>query len=498
MNSKRHKSSSQKRRKRKKKKTDEDEGFEEIVHFSPGFFRNGFVFEQVENSFFAQGETDSLVNNYIVTTKDFQPKTYQPVKKCPWPLAEKPLNYGSLSDLWNEVRQFIYEHLFLPEEALYDVLTAWVLATWTAEIWSSIPYIFFYGPAATGKTRGLEVLQRISYRGMLASNISPAALFRSCDLWHPTLFLDETEMYSLESKREVIGLLNSGYRKGESVIRARVTEGGTELEIFDVFGFKALAGTRHLAQTLTSRCILIRMLKARRKVELLIDEKKAKELRGKLLEYRFNTLTAGELSELCELFSGRAPPLKIDDGRLIELFTPLLAVANDGHETILKYAQKTYEIRQFEEKATEEAEMVEILTKCDLKDNRSIVLTKDLAERFNLNRSDKDKYSTRSIGWIMSRLGFVKMHTKIGNGWKMEEDRLRYLQQIYGIEPPSLEKVQEVQQVHQPEERPFFKACVLCGKPIWTDDWVSDQFTNWKPAHPECYEEQKQMLKKRG
>jgi len=504
------------KRKRKTKKKAEDEEFEPL-NFSPGFFQNGFVFEQVENKLYAQGETEDLVNQYIITTKDFQPKTYQPIQKCPWPLTVKPINYGSLTDLQKEIRQFIHEHLFLPENALYDVLTAWVMATWSLEIWNVAPYVFFYGPAATGKTRGLEVLHRLSYRGLLASSISPAALFRVCDLYHPTIFLDETEIYSLEGKSEVIHLLNAGYRRGQTAIRMKGTSAEMKLAFFDVFGFKALAGVRTLVQTLESRCIMVRMMKARRKVRLSIDEVKAQDLRGKLLELRFNTLAASDISSISSVFLKRVPDLKIKDGRLIELFSPLLAVANEGQEAILKYAQKTYEMRQFEEKATEEAEIIEILSQNGLIKEKNMVFTKELAEKFNANRLEKEQWKTRNIGWVMRRLGFSQRRTKKARAWYVNPDRLKYLQQVYGIEllsPLHLGKTSQTSPTspstyHQgdvddvddvslkgEQAQPFFKACVFCGKPIMTDDWVSDEFTNYKPAHPDCYKKQKEMLKK--
>jgi len=298
-------------------------------------------------------------------------------------------------------------------------------------------------------------LHRLCYRGILAGNISAAALFRSCEQWHPTLFLDETEIYNRETKSEVVGLLNSGYRRGQYAIRVKQTQHGSELEAFDVFGFKALAGTRGLAQALESRSIMIRMLKARRPVKRLIDETKATELRNKLLGWRLYTLVRTELSELFELFCEGIPPLDFADGRLIELFTCLLAVSNEGHENILKHARKTFEIRQFEEKASVEAEIIEILSKNELTDEKNIVLTKDLTEIFNSNRLEGEKWKTRSVGWKLRGLGFIKIHTGQGNGWLIDEDRLRYLQQIYGLETPSPEKVQNIQKVHEDIDEMF-------------------------------------------
>jgi len=42
----------------------------------------------------------------------------------------------------------------------------------------------------------------------------------------------------------------------------------------------------------------------------------------------------------------------------------------------------------------------------------------------------------------------------------------------------------------------FFEHCYFCQQPIWTDDWVTDDFTAYKPAHRECYEKQRAMVKK--
>ena len=474
------------KRQRKNKKFAQEK--EPLMEVSPGFFRDGFVFEQVEDDKYAHGETEDLPEQYYL-----QGITYQPLDRCPWSLATKAENYGSTTELWRDVRQFIFDHLFLPDKELYDVLTAWVLATWIKEVWTVVPYIFFYGPVASGKTRGLEVLHRLSYRGILAANISGAAMFRSCEQWHPTLLLDETEIYSKETKSDVIGLLNSGYRRGQYAIRARQTENGTKLEVFDCFGFKALAGTRGLAQALESRSIMIRMIKARRPVKRLVDEKRATMLRNKLLEWRLNVLACeNEPFECFERFLERVPNLDFADGRLIELYTCLLAVSNEGRDNILKHAKRTFEIRQFEEKATIEAELIEILSEHDLTDEKNVVLTKDIADIFNSERSEREKWKTTSIGWKLRGLGFIKIHTGQGNGWLIDEDRLGYLKQIYGIGTPSPENVQKVQNVHVDLDEAFEKptTCWICHEAL-PNDLKNCTTEEGKTCHLECYKKLK-------
>lgn len=250
--------------------------------------------------------------------------------------------------------------------------------------------------------------------------------------------------------------MNSGYRRGQYAIRSKSTDHGQELEILDVFGFKALAGTKGLANALESRSIMVRMLKRRRIVKRFIDEKWATELRGKLLMLRLNTLGAHAFGDLCDLFdyfTKEIPPLKVSDGRLEELFTCLLAVNNDGRENIAVYARELEEIRQFEEKASDEAEIVEILSENEaIMNEKSVALTKDIAEIFNRNRPEREKYKTSSIGWIIRELGFNKVHTKEGKGWLINKDRLKYWQQIYQIDEAFPEKGQKGHFGHQPQQ----------------------------------------------
>jgi len=420
-----------------------------IIKHTPGGFHvdTGLFFEQVEDGKYCMWDIDGnikLAPSVTYGISDGCPINYFPLEKVAWSLPPVPIPLTDKEQLWKDIRKFIYEHLFLPDEALYDVVTSWVFASWLPELWITVPYLFFFGPVASGKTRGLEILQRLAYRGILSSNISSAALFRACEQWKPTIILDETEIYSKSERYEVIGLLNSGYRKGQFAVRVKNSEEGAVLEVFDVFGFKAMAGTQGLAQALESRSILIRMIKNRRAVKLFIDEETAKKLRGQLLMWRMQTLHFSnktkeglektpecELCELSEVKLRDVPPLNVESGRIQELFQPLLAVANSGRESIVKYAEKMDDIRRFEEKASVEAELIEIILKSETTLEENIFLTKNLAEEFNKDRNEREKWKSRSIGRLMRRLGFEMRHTRMGNGWYIDLERLRYLKEIY-------------------------------------------------------------------
>jgi hypothetical protein len=89
-----------------------------------------------------------------------------------------------------------------------------------------------------------------------------AALFRAIDQRKPTLFFNEVDSVFNPRARErgtkddLRALLNAGYRRGEVVLRMG---GGnhTELQTFQVFGAKALAGLGSLPPSLASRCLRI-------------------------------------------------------------------------------------------------------------------------------------------------------------------------------------------------------------------------------------------------
>lgn len=432
---------------RKKHKSEDGEEFEPPTLInSPGFLTQNkkLVFEQIPDNAYAMYDVENnklLIAETGPVTKyvDAENNTmYVPMRRAPWPLSKPKLTFTLLEEkgLWEDISQFVYDHIDVVEPELYDVLTAWVFATYLPEVWRVVPYVFFYGPVATGKTRGLETLQALAYRGILGANVSAASLFRGCDLWHPTICLDETEIYSKVERADIIGLLNAGYRKGQYAWRVKNTEQGQELEMFDVFGFKALSGTEaraRLAKTLESRSIKIRMIKNTRPIAFLVDLEKAEELRSQLLMWRFLKLRQlfGEQCELSEPSLEVPPTLNFANGRLIELFQPLLAVANEGHENIVKYARKVYEIRQLEEETSVEAMILNALIESESKVEARVILTKDIRNTLNEDIPKKEQFKTRTVGRIMRRLGFLPKHTRQGNGWIWNDSRLKLLKARY-------------------------------------------------------------------
>jgi len=333
-----------------------------------------------------------------------------PVEKVPWELPTEPQPYENVETLWNEVKQCIHDHVDLPEPEAYDVLTAWVFASWQLEKWTIAPYLFMFGTFATGKTRALEVLSKLCSRGWLALYMTPASLYRPIESWKPTLFLDESEIYG--DKHEILGLLNGSYRRGQYVARQRETDGDYETVFFDCFSFKAIAGTKELAKTLQSRCIIFRTSHATRKIKFFIDEQRCTTLRNKLLMWRFDTMLEG--TEGTEAFSERADQLveQIGYQREVELFYPLISVApnKEIEQKLIKYA-KTSATQKFEELSlTSEATCLSAILQAKergfMHDGR--LLIQDITNIVNENISIEERWRERYTSSLCTRLGFQR------------------------------------------------------------------------------------------
>jgi hypothetical protein len=351
------------------------------------------IFEQASNGEF-------LVYDKVTSEvkKESGIMEFKPFERIIWKSVEKVTDYKSEQELWSEVKRFIYEHMDLQEG--YDVLTAWVLASWTPEKWNAVPYLFFFGPAASGKSRALEVLKAIGHRPLMTASASLSAIFRVIQIWNTTLFLDETEIYMRKDRTEILNLLNSGYRKDTPAMRVEETrEGQREVKFYDCFGFKALAGTKDLMDTLKSRCIVFSMTKATREIRQEIDEEQARAIREKLLMYRFKMLSQKEPPENPNILRGR----------LRELFDPLIIVAPLSEKNaIIQQAHKIEATLKEEEETSLDSIVFKAIFKLHEETGDEKILIADIGKITNEALEVDEMLNSITVGVVAKRLGFKK------------------------------------------------------------------------------------------
>ncbi len=426
------------------KNSSEEQEVKPIV--SPGKAFENVILEQTDVGAYLvydRNENKFLTGNNPWHVFERKGVEYIPLARLPWPSVHLPKDYETEEQLFNEVRDFFVEHLDVANDLFFDVYASFVLVSWRPEDFTVIPYQFFLGPLASGKTRALECFHRLCYRSIMAASMSAASLFRIVEAWHPTLLLDETEIYKRDSMVEVLALLNTGYRKGQYAIRIeKVEEGVPQIAMFDTFGCKVLAGTEELAATLQSRCVITAMSKAVRQVNLFVNEEKAEELRSKLLMYRFKTLGKNLENNVTEEF------LKLNgyfqNARVIELFISMLQVApsEEIKERLLKCMKQITQSRLDEEQASLEAQVFDAILKCEESVDSGKISTQAITDTFNQDLHEKEQVKNTFIGRKVVALGFEKCRLSGGlSGYFWNTDLIERLRKRYYPTPskvPSL------------------------------------------------------------
>jgi hypothetical protein len=359
-----------------------------------------------------------------------------------WKLPFTPIQTSSV-EIYSDVLNFCKTYLVLKDEE-YHLVTAWILASWLVDDFSSCPYLCMIAPKSSGKTKVLEVLGELAYRAVSTISITPASLFRAIELWNITLLIDEAEHQiktDTEAGQALYGCLNGGYKRGSYALR---TEGDANNRVpasFEVFGFKAIASTKLFHPTLESRSIVINMTQGIPK-KIIIDSGRAAILRSKLLFWRFETLGKLKL----------AMPESLS-GRLIEMFIPLFTVAQilkgtesikkeisyDGLLGVLNKTMKDMEsMRQEEEHQSTEAQIINAITDLEAKckegysDELDYIFMKEVTNHLGWEVTPK---GLADMGRILKSLGIKttrKSRGTIIQIWDADvQKRLRDLEERY-------------------------------------------------------------------
>ncbi|MDD2769143.1 MAG: DUF3631 domain-containing protein [Methylococcus sp.] len=173
----------------------------------------------------------------------------------PWPERIEPALL--LTELAVTVRRFIV----CADETTHAV-ALWSAMTWFIDVVQVAPLAVITAPEKRcGKSQTLFILGRLCRRPLTASNISPAALFRTIDAWAPTMLVDEADSFMRENE-ELRGLLNCGHTRDSAYIVRVVGENFTPTR-FNVWGAKALAGIGSLSDTLMDRAIVLPLRRKR-------------------------------------------------------------------------------------------------------------------------------------------------------------------------------------------------------------------------------------------
>jgi hypothetical protein len=359
------------------------------------------VYEEVENK------------EWRLDTTRLEYEGFIPLQKTPLTHPPPPEEYESEEQLYNAVREYIRKHLDLVHPLGYDVLASFIFKTWIEELFDFTPYIGFFGREAVGKSRALEILKELCFRAWFTTGITSACLFRLTEKFRPTLLLDESEFLTSEEKRELIGLINAGQRRG--IMIPRMKEHSQEAEFFSVYGSKCISGTEQLKATTTSRMITFVMTKNIRPIPRIVDKAEASKLRSQLLMWRFRKIS--EMKNGTELkATTEFKELEPLSGRTFELFYPLYYSAPaTARPNILEFA-KELEQSKLQAEKTELASMVfeAIINLKDRKAYKGILLLADIAQYVNTDQPIQYWIPEKTIAKKCRQMGLETTRTNRG------------------------------------------------------------------------------------
>jgi hypothetical protein len=172
------------------------------------------------------------------------------------PLWPKPVEG---KELFSAISAAIRSYVVMPESAA-DLAALWVIHTHIVDCFPISPRLAAQSPVMEcGKTTFLRTLRKLVCRPLPTSNIQPAGIFRTVEKYHPTLIIDEGDLF-LRDNEPLRGVLNSGHCQGEFVVRVE----GDPLEprTYKTFGACAFGLIGKLPDTLESRSIKIPLKRA--------------------------------------------------------------------------------------------------------------------------------------------------------------------------------------------------------------------------------------------
>jgi putative DNA primase/helicase len=175
----------------------------------------------------------------------------------PWP---NPVDGAEVLD---EIAKVISAHVIMAEHSR-DACALWAAHTFLTDCTMISPRLAFTSPVkGCGKTTALDVMGQLVLRPLAAANVSPSAIFRVVEACHPTLLIDEADSF-LKDNEELRGVLNSGHRRGGSVLRTVAVGDDFEVRSFSTYGPCVIALIGQLPGTLADRSVSIALTRRKR------------------------------------------------------------------------------------------------------------------------------------------------------------------------------------------------------------------------------------------
>jgi putative DNA primase/helicase len=264
-------------------------------------------------------ELDKLIKGLVKGEKPLQGRRLNIPRPEPWP---EPVDGV---ELLCDLSDFYTRHVVLPSGGA-DTLAVWALHTHCLPCllqFDICPKVIFVSPEKQcGKTTAIDTLGLTVSAPLSTTNVTAAAVFRTIELAHPTLLIDEADSF-MKNSDDMRNVVNAGHKRGAQVIRCVGDD--SEVRAFDVFGPMALCSIGKLGRygTIEDRSLIIKMQRATRVERPAPLDQEAKET-GVELARKCARFAADRSAALAKARPNLPPKLF---NRVADNWRPLFAIA---------------------------------------------------------------------------------------------------------------------------------------------------------------------------
>ena len=227
----------------------------------------------------------------------------------------------------NEILDFIKKHIILPEYQAI-ILTLWIFGSYCINAFGIFPKLLITSPdKRCGKTTVLSVLRGLVNKALVASNVTPSAMFRSIEAWQPTLLIDEGDTFINNDNEDLRGIINSGHTRDTAfVLRTEGDSSNRYPKQFSTWTPMAIAMIKNPPDTILDRSLVIKLrrkLSSEKITKWSFDNfSKLESLRQKLKRWSDDNLESLKNNKPDILMSNN------DNDRATDNWLPLFSIAS--------------------------------------------------------------------------------------------------------------------------------------------------------------------------
>jgi putative DNA primase/helicase len=224
------------------------------------------------------------------------------------------------AELLDAISEAIGTYVIMSPESK-SALALWAMHTHCFRCFEHTPRAAAISPEkGCAKTLTLDLLSHLVSRPLSTANATAAVIFRIVEMSSPTILIDEADTF-LNENMELRGILNSGHRRGGTVMRTIGDD--HEPRQFSTWAPAAIAMIGRLPDTLNDRSIVIN-LRRRKPTERVQSFRSDRAEHLKILARKMARWAQDHGKELV----GADPDMKGLENRTADNWRPLFAIAD--------------------------------------------------------------------------------------------------------------------------------------------------------------------------